>query len=312
MHALVYDRYGDASVLRIGEIPDPSLAKGDVLVRVSRAALNPKDAIFRRGKFRLMSGNTFPKHCGCDVAGVVAETRSPHFRIGQRVFGCLQEWTFSRGTLADLVVCHDHEIALLPESVSFEDGAAIALAGLTALQALRDVARLKRGQRVLVNGASGGVGTPAIQLARHFGAEVHTLSSAENKPFCEDLGAHRAWSYSDDTWKSAAPFDVIFDVFGNLRFRKIESLMSARSSFVSTIPSMKRFVRDWLTRLSRKQERLVVIRPRRAELIELGDLIVEKKLRAVVDSRFAFTNFRDAFARLESKRARGKIVIEVD
>jgi NADPH2:quinone reductase len=312
MRALVYDRYGDASVLRIGEIPQPALAKGDVLVRVSRAALNPKDAIFRRGKFRRMSGRTFPKRCGCDVAGVVAETRSPHFRSGQRVFGCLQEWTFSRGTLADLVVCRDHEIALLPEAVSFEDGAAIALAGLTALQALRDVAILKRGQRVLINGASGGVGTPAIQLANIFGAEVNTLSSAENKPFCADLGAQHAWSYSDDAWKGAAPFDVVFDVFGNMKFENVESLMSARSSFVSTVPSIGRLVRDWLTRLSRKRERLVVIRPRRADLTILGELLVERKLRAVIDSRFSLAEFREAFARLESKRARGKIVIAVD
>ncbi len=311
MRALVYDRYGDASVLRIGDVAEPALAKGDVLVRVNRAALNPKDAIFRRGKFRPMSGNTFPKRCGCDVAGIVEKTRSPHFAVGDRVFGCLQEWTFSRGTLADLVACHENEIARLPDAVSFEDGAAIALAGLTALQALRDVAKLKPGERVLINGASGGVGTPAIQIAREIGAEVNTLSSLQNKAFCESLGAQHVWSYSDEAWKSVAPFDVIFDVFGNLRFEKIASLLAPRGRFVSTVPSLKRFVRDWLTRMSGKQERLVVIRPRRHELTELAAKIVSKRLRAVIDSRFAFTDFREAFARLESKRARGKIVIEI-
>ena len=220
MRALLYDRYGDAGVLRLGEVAKPVLAKRDVLVRVSRAALNPKDAIFRRGKFRRVSGKTFPKRCGCDVAGVVAESRSPHFAVGQRVFGCLQEWTFARGTLADFALCHDNEVAVLPDSVAFDVGAAIALAGLTALQALRDVAKVQRGQRILINGASGGVGTAALQIARIFGADVHSLSSSANQSFCAELGAQHAWSYAEEAWKQAAPFDVIFRCLRKSSLRK--------------------------------------------------------------------------------------------
>src|SRR5262249_48393916 len=132
MRAIVYDRYGGIDVLRHADIAPPAPARGQVLVRVRAAALNPKDALFRKGRFRAVSGARFPKQTGVDFAGEVADT-------GERVFGALQELRYRRGTLAELVAVRQDEMAPMPADVSFEEAAGLPLAALTALQALRDV-----------------------------------------------------------------------------------------------------------------------------------------------------------------------------
>jgi len=308
MKAVVYDRYGPPDVLRVADVEEPS---GDVLVRVTCAALNPKDALTRRGKFRRLSGNTFPKRIGMDLAGVVLESKSSRFTSGQRVFGFIGVVRYGRGTLAEKVACKENELAAIPDGVSDAEAAASGLVGLTVLQAYRDTARLERGQRVLVNGASGGVGTFAIQIGRELGAIVHTVSSEANRAFCAELGAHHTWSYPEHGWKNEPPFDVIFDVFGNLVFRDVRAHLAPRGRFVSTVPSPKRFLLDVVTRLASQEERLIVVRPRTADFETLARWIEQKKVRAVIDSRSTLNELKEAFERLESKRTRGKIVIEV-
>jgi NADPH:quinone reductase-like Zn-dependent oxidoreductase len=311
MKAIVYDHYGKASPLRLAEIPEPEVRSGEVVVRVTKAALNPKDIVVRRGKFRAVTGNRFPKQCGLDLAGVVVRSRSSRFAAGQRVFGCLDEWTFRRGTLAERVTCRDTEIAFLPDGVPDEAGAGIALAGLTALQALRDDAKLGASQRVLINGASGGVGTAALQIARLLGAEVHSVSSEANRALCTSLGAQHTWTYPEHDWQAAPAFDVIFDVFGNLTFAAARAHLTPRGRFVSTVPTLARMVRNWTSRVSAQQERLVIIKSHREDLDVLARWLAQGALRTVIDSRFSIVSLAAAFSRLESKRARGKIIVEV-
>jgi NADPH:quinone reductase-like Zn-dependent oxidoreductase len=309
--AVVYDRYGPPEVLRIADVADPKIPAGGVLVRVTRAALNPKDALTRRGRFRRISGSRFPKRCGMDLAGFVVESRSPRFAPGQRVFGFLTEVRYLRGSLAERVACTANELAAIPAGVSDEDAAATALVGLSALQAFRDKARIVPGQRVLINGAAGGVGTVAIQIGRLLGAVVHTVSSEANRALCSELGAHQTWSYPEHGWKREPPFDVIFDVFGNLVFRDVRAQLARRGRFVSTVPSPRRFLREVTSRFASQEERLIVVRPRREDFETLARWLAEKKVRAVIDGRHSLEHLQEAFARLESKRTRGKIVIEI-
>jgi NADPH:quinone reductase-like Zn-dependent oxidoreductase len=309
--AVVYDRYGRADVLRLADVAEPEIGRGEVLVRVTRAALNPKDALTRSGRFRRLSGSRFPKRCGMDLAGEVLESRSPRFAPKQRVFGFLAEVRYLRGSLAERIACRASELAVIPDGVGDEAAAATALVGSTALQAYRDEARLAPGERVLVNGGSGGVGTVAIQVGRELGAEVHTVSSEANLPLCRELGAHHAWSYPDHAWKREPPYDVILDVFGNLVFRDVRAYLTRRGRYVSTVPTVRRFLRDVTSRLAAQEERLVVVRPRTADFATLGAWLAAGKVRAVIDSRHALDRVSDAFARLESKRARGKIVVEI-
>ena len=314
MRALQYDAYGGIDRLVLREVPVPSFPPRGraVQVRVVRAALNPKDALFRKGRFRLISGGRFPKCCGLDFAGEVAASNSSRVRVGERVFGALDEWRFARGTLAEYVVAAEDELAPLPDAVSFEHGAAVALVGLTALQALRDVARIAPGAEVLINGASGGVGTAAIQIARRLGARVTSVSSAANLRLCASLGAAVTVDHGQgDFLASAGSFDCIFDVFGNLSFASARRALKAKGTFVSTVPSFSRAVRDVVSRLSSQRERLVVVRPNRKDLDELASWMVRGELRAVVDARYALAQAADAFRRLESKRARGKVLIEI-
>ena len=309
MRALQYDAYGGIDRLQLRQASDPR-ATGP-LVRVSVAALNPKDALFRKGKFRIISGRRFPKGVGLDFAGRI-EADQGAFRKGELVFGSLQEWTFSRGSLAELVAPAAEELTRVPDGVDPAHAASLALVGLTALQAFRDVARMKPGAAVLINGASGGVGTAAIQIARIFGAVVTTISSTGTHPLCADLGAKHTANYEQlDELQRAGRFDVVFDVFGNLRFRSARGALKARGVFISTVPSAARLLRDGLTRWSKQQERIVVVKSQRADLDRLGAWLKSGELRAVIDSQFALADYAAAFTRLESKKAHGKILITV-
>jgi NADPH:quinone reductase-like Zn-dependent oxidoreductase len=314
MRALQYDAYGGIDRLVLREVPVPSLpARGRaVQVRVVRAALNPKDALFRKGRFRLISGGRFPKWCGLDFAGEATASSSPRVRLGDRVFGALDEWRFARGTLAEYVVTREDELAPLPDGVGFEDGAAVALVGLTALQALRDVARMAPGAEVLINGASGGVGTVAIQIARLLGARVTSVSSAANLQLCAELGAEEMLDYDrGDFLGQVGRFDCIFDVFGNLSFARARTALKARGTFVSTVPSLSRALRDVVSRWSARSERMVVVKPNRKDLEQIAGWMGRGELRAVIDARYALEQAADAFRRLESKRARGKVLIQI-
>ena len=311
MRALQYDSYGPVERLTLRDAPSPRPGAGP-LVRVTVAALNPKDALFRKGKFKVLSGRHFPKYCGVDFAGVV-EAPYGDLRAGDAVFGALSELRFARGTLAEFVAPHAAEVARIPAGVADADAAAVALVGLTALQALRDVARAGRGTSVLINGASGGVGTVAVQIARILGAHITTISSGATAALCRSLGANETLDYTRlDEALDGARFDVVFDVFGNLSFARARAGLRRRAVFVSTVPTPRRFVRELVTRLSLQQERLVVVKPNHADLTQLGEWLVDGQLRAVINSRFALCDYAAAFHKLESKHTHGKIVIDVD
>jgi NADPH:quinone reductase-like Zn-dependent oxidoreductase len=310
MRAVRYHAYGGIERLALEDAPRPEAGRRQARVRVVRAALNPKDALFRKGRFRALSGAAFPKTPGLDFAGLVLDDPTGRHPVGARVFGALDEWRCTRGTLADEVVVHPRELARLPSRVSFDEGAAVALVGLTALQALRDVARLEPGQRLLVNGASGGLGTMAIQVARRLGAHVTTISSAKNRAFCTDLGADEALAY-DLPAPPGAPFDVVFDAFGSLPLGGARELLATRGVWVGAIPTPRLLLRDLATRGAATEERLVIVRPRTTDLDTLAAWLVDGSLRAVIDRTYPLANVADAFAHLESKRARGKLVVAV-
>jgi len=313
MLAVTYPAYGPIERLALGEVGEPTARRqGDVVVAVRRAALNPKDALFRKGRFAVLSGRSFPKRCGLDFAGTVVESRSPHFAVGQRVFGALGEWRYTRGTLAERVCVRDEEAAPIPDGAGDDAAAAIALVGLTALQALRDIARVREGSRLWIHGASGGVGTLAIQLARQMGARVTTTSSAANMALCESLGADETLDYERSPEATLrGRIDAVFDCYGNLVPRRIAPVFAGRGVYVSTVPSLSRAALDVVTRVRRVQRRLVVVKPRRADLTQLAGWLADGTLRAVIDSRFPLARIHDAFRVLESRRARGKIVVEV-
>jgi len=314
MRALVYDRYGPLDVLALRDMPVPVVGRGEVLVRVHAAALNPKDSFVRKGRFRIVSGRSFPKRVGADVAGVITEVGAGCGDLGRgmRVFGMLQEWTYLRGTVADYVAIRANEVAPMPPALSFEDAAALPLVSLTALQALRDVASLRSGDALCIHGASGGVGTAAIQIAVALGADVTTTSSDANRALCRSLGAVETLDYAMDApFSGSRHFRVILDAFGNQSIDRVRRALTKDGVYVTTVPSA-RIVRDTLrTLVTRQHARLVIVRPRRADLDTIAAFVEAGLLRPVIDRVVSFEDAVEGMRHLETKRARGKIVIRV-
>ena len=312
MRAVVFDRYGSADVLEIREVAEPEPGRGEVRIKVKAAALNPKDSFVRKGRFKLLTGSTFPKMLGYDVAGVidVLGLDVPKEWEGAEVFGMLNG--FQGCGVAEHVVATLDEIAKKPADLSFEEAAALSLVSLTALQALRDEGRVKSGSRVLIHGASGGVGVHAIQIARALGAIVTTTSSERNREHCRQLGAQETLDYSVDGGLSGSGrWDCVFDVFGNLSFAKARSALATRGTFVTTVPGPNVLIDRAASLFSRKRARLVIVRSNRTDLEVVARFVGSRELRPIVDRVFSLEECAEGQRYIETKRARGKVVIRM-
>ena len=312
MKAVEYDRYGPATVLALREAPRPIPGPGEFLVRVRAAALNPKDVIVRSGKFRFLSGRGFPRRVGFDWSGEIAEVGAEvtGVTIGAAYYGMLDG--YQGGACAEYLAVRPAECAPKPSRLNHVQAAAAPLAASTALQALRDVARLEPGMRVLVNGASGGVGVFAIQIAKLLGAHVTSTSSAANLDLCRRLGADVALDYrAADPLAGPERFDVVFDVFGNRTLRETRRVLSARGVFVTTVPKPRALLDLALTRFSYPRARLVIVRPRARDLELIAGWLDEGKIVPVVEKVYPLDRVADAEAHVETKHTRGKVVVSI-
>lgn len=312
MRAIRFHRYGSPDVLRWEEAPDPVPGPGEVRVRVRAAALNPKDVLVRKGKMRLFTGGRFPQQSGYDLAGAV-EALGPgvrSVRVGDPVFAMIQSWR--AGACAERALVPEDELARAPASLSSVEAAAVPLAALTALQALRDLLRLRPGQEVVLNGASGGVGGFAVQIAKILGARAVGVCSRRNAARVAELGADEVLPYDEVPLASLdRRFDALFDIFGSAPYPRVKHLLGPRGRYVTTIPRPDTVARDLLTRLSRRPARLVVVKSNRPDLSQLARWIDAGKLRPVVDRVYPIEEAAAAHAYLETKRARGKVVLEI-
>ena len=312
MRAVVYTRYGPADVLAIEEYPLPEVGDDDVLVRVHAAGLNPKDCLVRKGKYKVITGRRFPRVLGHDYAGEVTECgRSVrHLSVGDKVFGMIQSW--SGGACAEYVVARASECAPMPSSLGWEEAAAIPLAGQTALQALRDVGGAEAGMRVMIHGASGGVGTFAIQIAKILGAHVTAVASAANHALCRELGADETIDYREQSpFSGDATYDIVFDVFGNRSPSEVLPVLRSPGTMITTVPSMKTALGVARTLLTRRRVRFIYVRSKTADLETLASFVDQGKLKPVVQEIFPLSEVRAACLSIETKRTRGKIVLRV-
>ncbi len=311
MRAVVIDRYGGPEVLRQARVPRPVPTRGQVLVRTRFIGVNPKDVIVRKGKFRIATGKKFPLILGHDIAGEVVEAGDgADLAEGERVYGMIND--FAGRAYAEYAAVDTKQVAKAPSSIELRAAAAVPLAAQTALQALRDDAHVKSGQKVLINGASGGVGVFAVQIAKILGAEVTAVCSHRNVDLVTDLGADRVIDYTQTELVDLDErFDAIFDVFGNYRFDSLKNQLSPRGTYVNTIPSAGIFKDVARTLLGPKRAKLVIVRSRRGQLDWLCQEIDAGRLRVVVDRSFPLQDAAEAHRYMETKRARGKVVLEV-
>ncbi len=313
MQAAVYDRFGPPSVLSLRDLPQPTLRQGEVLVKVQAAAINPKDALFRAGKFAWLSGRNFPMIPGSDFAGTVAEIGAgvTSCKTGDAVYGMADRYVGA--CCAEYVAVPSDELASKPPSLSFIEAASLPLTAMTALQALRDCGRVVAGVEVCIHGASGGVGTVAVQIAKAMGARVTALCSAANLEFVRALGADEVVDY-----RTTAPtalhrrFDCFFDVFGNQSYTAIKPLLPRHGTYVSTVPKLRNFIDHGLTLFSPlRRARLVTVRSRSEDLEQLSRWVADGRLKPIIATVLPLSEIRQAHELIESRRTKGKIVLQV-
>ncbi len=321
MRAVVRDRYGSPEALRLRQVEKPELTDDAVLVRVHAAALNRYDWYALQGKpflARPEFGLRKPKTplVGSDFAGVVeaAGAGVTGLAVGDEVFGC------RNGALAEYVSVRVG-VVRKPAQVSFEEAAAVPMAGLTALQGLRDHAKVEPGHRVLVNGASGGVGTFAVQIAKALGAHVTAVCSTRNVERAALLGADRVIDYTrEDFTRSNERYDVLFDVAGSRRWSECARVLEPEGVLVmagvpmadSVLGPIPHIVRMRLgAMLARRRAVNFVARVTKEDLEVLRDLLDEGKLHPVVERRFDLEETADAYALMGQGHAQGKLVVLV-
>jgi NADPH:quinone reductase-like Zn-dependent oxidoreductase len=309
MQAIRIHGYGDSSVLRCEEAPEPVLRQDDVLVRVHAAGINPADCQFRRGDYAAFAPLRFPAILGWDVAGWVERVgpESRGFSVGDAVFAMCD---MSRdGAYAESVAINSSHVALAPRSMSLGHAAGVPLAALTAWHALFDLGELQRDQTVLVHAAAGGVGQFAVQLARHAGAQVIATASPGNHEFVRSLGADRCIDYHDArALESLRDVDVVIDgAGGETRERSWDALRPGGAMIAVAMPPAD--PAEAARRGLRAATAVVV--PNGARLREIASLIDAGKLRVSIDSEFPLADVAAAHARSESRHAHGKILLRV-
>jgi NADPH:quinone reductase-like Zn-dependent oxidoreductase len=317
MKAIVHNRYGSPDVLEYKEIDPPVLRDDDVLLRVHATSVNAGDLFTMRGSpwlVRLTTGFPRPKDhvLGWDAAGVVEAIGKnvTRFQPGDAVYCACS------GAFADFARARENAVALKPASLSFEQAAAVPTAGLTALQGLRDVGKVQPGQKVLINGASGGVGTFAVQIAKAFGAEVTGVCSTRNVEMVRSLGADHVVDYTqEDFTRSGQRYDLILDnaasrSFGDLRRALTpQGLILPNSGHGGMTYVIKSFA---LAPFMHQQGKMYVAQSNSADMEALTELIEAGKVKPVIDRTYALREARQAFRYLEEEHARGKVVLTVE
>ena len=312
MKAVVAKGWGPAQRLVLGEAEKPTPGKNDVLVQVRAASVNPKDWKLNSRLPQLLTplaSGLLPPVFGDDLAGVIVDKgeKVTGYEIGDAVYG--MDMRLRTASLAEYAVIDTRRIAAMPANISFAEAAAVPLAGQTALQGLRKGGAVQ-GSSVIIIGASGGVGTYAVQIAKRMGCEVTAVCSSRNLELVESLGADHLIDYTaGDYRKSSGQFDVVFDVTSYETPRSCAALLKDDGHFISTMGNGRAVRSTLLAR--RHKASLVVVESYTRDLQTLADWLENGEIHSVIDSRFDLADAEQAYERSRSGRARGKIVIEI-
>ena len=332
MKAFIVDRYGSADRVRASEVPDPEMREDDVLIEIHAAGVNPLDSKIRDGEFKLLLPYRLPLILGNELAGVVIRvgSRVRRFKPGDEVYARPDKNRI--GTFAEFIAVSEDDLAIKPKSLTMEEAASIPLVGLTAWQALIEKAKLKKGQKVLIHAGSGGVGTFAIQLAKHVGATVATTTSTANIDLVRRLGADIVIDYKKDSFEEILrDCDVVLNSLDGATLKKSLRVLKPGGNLISISgPPDPEFARQLgLSRILELVMRLLSFRIRRQakrhqvnysflfmrasgdQLRQISSLIETGAICRVLDRVFPFESTKEAMAYVETGRAKGKVVVKV-
>lgn len=327
MRAAIIKEFGNPEVLTVVQShPEPNLQDNQVKVRVHAAGVNPLDWLTRRGDLKLMRGRKFPMILGNDISGVVVQTGpgATKFKEGDQVYGMIDprpslSWTkFTQcGAYAELAVTREETLARKPKNLSHEEAAAIPLACLTAYQVLLRKARIQNGDHILINGASGGVGLFAVQLAKAWGATVTAVCSGHNHELVVQMGADRVIDYrKENIEETEGQFSCIYDVAVSTSFSKCRHLLSKRGVFISNIVNLRNLISSFLFPMAqfvgfKQRNTYAFVLPSGEDLEAISVMIKEGHIRPIIDKTYRLDDIRAAHEHGESGHARGKIIIDV-
>ena len=322
MQAIIYTKYGPPDVLELKDVSKPTPKDDEVLIKVHAAGANAGDWHLLRGTpfpVRLMFGLRQPKHqiLGSAVAGTVEAVGSgvTKLRPGDAVFGDISENGF--GAYAEYVAAPEQVFALKPANLSFEEAAAVPVSATTALNGLRDKGEIQPGKKVLINGASGGVGSFAVQIAKYFEAEVTAVCSSRNLELVRSLGADRAIDYTkEDFTQSGQRYDIIFDTTGKATFGRCKGILTEKGIFMSSVLSLPLLLHMmWTSKIGSQKARfsatgLLPVPQLRKDLEEMKGLIEAGKIRLHLDKSYPFEHIVEAHKYVDTGRKKGNVVVK--
>ena len=332
MKAFIVKRYSKEEKLQLVELPEPKVKDNEVLVQIHAASINQIDNKLKSGEFKLLLPYKFPLILGHDVAGVVTKIGSTvsRFKVGDEIFA--QPAVFKIGSFAEYIAISETDVALKPKNISMEEAASIPLVGLTAWQALVEKANLKKGQKVFIQAGSGGVGTFAIQLAKHLGATVATTTSAANIDLVKSLGADFVIDYKKDDFETILKdYDVVLNSQDTMTLEKSLRILKPNGKVISIsgppdVDFAKQLGSPWFIKLimkilsfgiKKKAKRLGVnysflfMQANGKQLTEISSLINNGVIKPVIDKVFPFEQTNEAMAYVEAGRSKGKVVVKV-
>lgn len=306
MKKLCFKKYGNAEVLYFKELDIPRLkSKNMILVKVLHSSLNAVDWKYRKGYFSFFT-SFFRTSLGFDVVGEVVDSSTTLCRKGDLIMGLFPN--LQGGAHSEYVVLNSGQFITISPQLNIIELAGLPMAGITAWLALSQKVKIKKGDKILINGGSSGVGHIAIQLAKYYGAEVTTVSSCKNQEFCKKLGADYTISYQN-TNILALPkqFDIIFDVIANLSITKVDKILASKGCYINTNISL-RLIADMIRY---KNVKFVYASPSVDGLTELYNLIKSKKIKVHIDRTFLFSDIITAHQYVEQSRTIGKVVVNI-
>ncbi|TYP69373.1 NAD(P)-dependent alcohol dehydrogenase [Paenibacillus methanolicus] len=317
MRAIVCSTYGSPDVLSLQDVEIPSPKDNEVRIRIHAAAVTPSDCAFRKADpviIRLMYGLTKPRYpvMGVELAGQIESVGKAvtQFKAGDEVFGISPR---SFGAYAEYVCLPENvPLAVKPRNMSYEQAVGICDGALTSLVFLRDVARIERGQSLLINGASGAVGVYAIQLAAFFGADVTGVCSASNAEFVRSLGAHRVIDYTQADFTRSGRYDVIFDAVGKSSFSRCKGALQPNGIYLTTVPTpaiLLRTARGAIGGGKKAKFTATGLRQNKENLLFLKELAESGAIRPVIDRRYPLEQIAEAHRYVETGRKKGNVVI---
>ncbi|GAB2793652.1 NADP-dependent oxidoreductase [Rhabdobacter roseus] len=311
MKAAVLEKYGSSNQFKIKVMESPQLKDGQILVRNRASSVNPVDTLVRRGTLKLVSGLLGDQIIGADFSGTVIASRSSRFQIGDEVFGFNS--AIKGGAYAEEVAVDEEHAALKPTNCSFTEAAVLPLVALTAWQGLVDEGHLKAGNRVLIHGCTGGVGSAAVQVAKSLGAVVTGTCSTPHVAFAQALGCDKVFDYKKEKVPPTLLFDLIFDATGQLAPTEIKDNLAQEALFISTRGGVKDVVSavDAALNLIRQRMKVVVVKPKASDLMILKELVESGKVKPYIARTFPLEEVGRAHDMLENESFTGKIAISI-